>query len=63
MGFAPVATHEVGEVRTASRRITMVLDLKARLPAAEAAQVLDLPLSYGNLGQRVAQLHERRERV
>jgi hypothetical protein len=29
MGFAPVATHEVGEMRTSSRRITMVLDLKA----------------------------------
>jgi len=29
MGFAPVATHEEGELRCASRRITLILDLKA----------------------------------
>ncbi|RAI39281.1 GNAT family N-acetyltransferase [Rhodoplanes roseus] len=29
MGFHPVATHEVGELACTSRRITMVLDLKA----------------------------------
>ena len=29
MGFQPVATHEVGELNCRSRRITMVLDLKA----------------------------------
>jgi Acetyltransferase (GNAT) family len=29
MGFFPVATHEIGELRTSSRRITLVLDLKA----------------------------------
>lgn len=29
MGFAPVATHEAGELRCASRRITLILDLKA----------------------------------
>lgn len=29
MGFHPVATHDVGELHCASRRITMVLDLKA----------------------------------
>ncbi|MBK5957473.1 GNAT family N-acetyltransferase [Rhodoplanes elegans] len=29
MGFHPVATHEVGELACSSRRITMVLDLKA----------------------------------
>jgi hypothetical protein len=29
MGFLPIATHDVGEMRTASRRITLVLDLKA----------------------------------
>ncbi len=29
LGFAPVATHEDGELHCASRRITMILDLKA----------------------------------
>jgi hypothetical protein len=29
MGFFPVATHEVGELHCRSRRITLVLDLKA----------------------------------
>ncbi|HHN73600.1 MAG TPA: GNAT family N-acetyltransferase [Acidobacteria bacterium] len=29
MGFEPVATHEVGELNSRSRRITLVLDLKA----------------------------------
>jgi Acetyltransferase (GNAT) family len=29
MGFYPVATHEVGELQSQSRRITLVLDLKA----------------------------------
>jgi len=29
MGFRPVATHDTGELRCASRRITLVLDLKA----------------------------------
>ncbi|RMF74495.1 MAG: GNAT family N-acetyltransferase [Acidobacteria bacterium] len=29
MGFEPVATHEVGELNSSSRRITLVLDLKA----------------------------------
>jgi Acetyltransferase (GNAT) family len=29
MGFLPVATHEVGELQCSSRRITLVLDLKA----------------------------------
>jgi hypothetical protein len=29
MGFFPVATHDVGELRCRSRRITLVLDLKA----------------------------------
>lgn len=29
MGFEPVATHEVGELNSKSRRITLVLDLKA----------------------------------
>ena len=29
MGFAPVATHDLGELQCKSRRITMVLDLKA----------------------------------
>lgn len=29
MGFHPVATHDVGELQCRSRRITMVLDLKA----------------------------------
>jgi ribosomal protein S18 acetylase RimI-like enzyme len=29
MGFDPVATHEQGELACASRRITMILDLKA----------------------------------
>jgi len=29
MGFHPVATHDVGELHCASRRITMVLDLRA----------------------------------
>jgi hypothetical protein len=29
MGFLPVATHDVGELRCESRRITMVLDLRA----------------------------------
>jgi hypothetical protein len=29
MGFDPVATHEQGELQCASRRITMILDLKA----------------------------------
>ncbi|AGA91605.1 hypothetical protein Thimo_2909 [Thioflavicoccus mobilis 8321] len=29
MGFAPVATHEDGELRCNSRRITLVLDLRA----------------------------------
>lgn len=29
MGFFPVATHDVGELRSASRRITLVLDLRA----------------------------------
>jgi ribosomal protein S18 acetylase RimI-like enzyme len=29
MGFQPVATHDVGELNCRSRRITMVLDLKA----------------------------------
>lgn len=28
MGFQPVATHEAGELHSASRRITLVLDLK-----------------------------------
>jgi hypothetical protein len=29
MGFDPVATHERGELHCASRRITLILDLKA----------------------------------
>ena len=29
MGFRAVATHDVGELRCASRRITMVLDLRS----------------------------------
>ena len=29
MGFEPVATHEIGELNCRSRRITLVLDLKA----------------------------------
>jgi hypothetical protein len=29
MGFHPVATHDFGELRCRSRRITMVLDLRA----------------------------------
>jgi len=29
MGFAPVATHEHGELKCHSRRITLILDLKA----------------------------------
>ncbi len=29
MGFQPVATHEVGELNSKSRRITLILDLKA----------------------------------
>ncbi len=29
MGFSPVATHEHGELHCASRRITLILDLKA----------------------------------
>ena len=29
MGFDPVATHERGELTCASRRITLILDLKA----------------------------------
>jgi len=29
MGFHPIATHDVGELHCASRRITLVLDLKA----------------------------------
>ncbi|UCF66671.1 MAG: GNAT family N-acetyltransferase [Acidobacteriota bacterium] len=29
MGFQPVATHEVGELNSSSRRITLLLDLKA----------------------------------
>jgi hypothetical protein len=29
MGFHPVATHDFGELHCRSRRITMVLDLKA----------------------------------
>jgi ribosomal protein S18 acetylase RimI-like enzyme len=29
MGFHPVATHDVGELRSKSRRITLVLDIKA----------------------------------
>jgi len=29
MGFAPVATHERGELRCLNRRITMILDIKA----------------------------------
>lgn len=29
MGFQPVATHEVGELNSRSRRITLVLDLRA----------------------------------
>jgi ribosomal protein S18 acetylase RimI-like enzyme len=29
LGFLPVATHDIGEMRTSSRRITLVLDLKA----------------------------------
>lgn len=29
MGFDPVATHERGELACASRRITLILDLKA----------------------------------
>jgi hypothetical protein len=29
MGFHPVATHDVGELHCRSRRITMVLDLRA----------------------------------
>ncbi len=29
MGFQPVATHAVGELKSASRRITLILDLKA----------------------------------
>ena len=37
MGFAPVATHEDGELRCGSRRITLILDLKA---------------AYQRLGQR-----------
>jgi hypothetical protein len=29
LGFYPVATHEIGELQSQSRRITLVLDLKA----------------------------------
>jgi hypothetical protein len=29
IGFKPIATHEVGELRSRSRRITMVLDMRA----------------------------------
>lgn len=29
LGFFPVATHDIGEMRTSSRRITLVLDIKA----------------------------------
>ena len=29
MGFDPVATHDLGELACASRRITLILDLKA----------------------------------
>lgn len=29
IGFKPIATHEVGELRSRSRRITLVLDMKA----------------------------------
>jgi hypothetical protein len=29
MGFAPVATHDHGELNCRSRRITLILDLKA----------------------------------
>jgi ribosomal protein S18 acetylase RimI-like enzyme len=42
MGFFPVATHEAGELRTSSRRITLVLDLKAayqRLKRRESSWV------------------------
>ncbi|MEZ5817270.1 MAG: hypothetical protein R3D44_09325 [Hyphomicrobiaceae bacterium] len=29
IGFTPIATHEVGELRSRSRRITLILDMKA----------------------------------
>lgn len=36
MGFLPVATHDTGELNTRSRRITMVLDIKAAYQRLEA---------------------------
>lgn len=36
MGFFPVATHDTGELNCASRRITLVLDLKACYQRLEA---------------------------
>lgn len=38
MGFAPVATHDHGELRCASRRITLILDLKAAYQRLRANQ-------------------------
>ena len=38
MGFRPVATHDTGELRCASRRITLVLDLKAAYARLKARQ-------------------------
>jgi hypothetical protein len=38
MGFRPVATHDTGELRCASRRITLVLDLKAAYLRLKARQ-------------------------
>lgn len=37
MGFRAVATHDVGELRCASRRITMVLDLRAAYEQLKAS--------------------------
>lgn len=37
LGFAPVATHEVGELNCRSRRITMVLDIKQAYDRLKAA--------------------------
>jgi len=38
MGFAPVATHEHGELACRSRRITLILDLKAAYRQLKARQ-------------------------
>ena len=54
MGFQPVATHDHGELNCKSRRITLLLDLGAELPAPQGARQLDLPLSDGALARRPA---------